>query len=82
MDSFGNVYVTGSIWNDNWDYVTAAYDSEGNQLWFEWYDGPGGGNDEAVAIAVDGQGNFYVTGKSDGGPSCADYATIKYVPVT
>lgn len=82
VDGSGNVYVTGSIWNDNWDYVTVAYDNEGYELWFDTYDGTGKGYDEAAAIAVDGQGNVYVTGKSDGGSSCADFATIKYVPVS
>ncbi|OGO00920.1 MAG: hypothetical protein A2Y59_06565 [Chloroflexi bacterium RBG_13_52_14] len=83
VDGSGNVYVTGSIWGDDWNYVTAAYDSEGTQLWFEWYDGGQGVRyDQAAAIAVDGQGNIYVTGKSDGGSANADYVTIKYVPVT
>ncbi len=83
VDGSGKVYVTGSIWGDDWNYVTVAYDNEGYQLWFDSYDGGQGVRyDEAAAIAVDGQGNVYITGKSDGGTSNADYATIKYVPVS
>lgn len=83
VDGSGNVYVTGSIWNANWDYVTVAYDSKGSQLWFDSYDGNQGVKyDYAAAIAVDSSGNVYVTGKSDGGSSNADFVTIKYVPAS
>jgi hypothetical protein len=78
----GNVYVAGKMWSEGWDFVTVRYDNDGNERWVDWYNGPSGGYDYVAAIAVDGQGNVYVTGKSDGGSSCADFATIKYVPVT
>jgi beta-propeller repeat-containing protein len=42
------------------------------------YDGPVGSDDNANAIAIDGSGNVYVTGKSLGVGGSFDYATIKY----
>src|SRR6266478_5455730 len=50
----------------------------GMALWTNRYDGPGNGEDKAIAVAVNGSGNVIVTGSSYGGASSNDYATIKY----
>jgi uncharacterized delta-60 repeat protein len=80
VDDSGNVYVNGDSWGSATlqDYATVKYDSDGNQLWAKRYDGPGGGEDHAHSLTVDGYGNVYVTGSSDGGSENDDYATIKY----
>src|SRR6266496_3887063 len=65
VDSSGNVYVTGRSWGPGGgfpDYVTVKYDSAGQELWVAHYNGPGNGQDEAHAIAIDSSGNIYVTG--------------------
>ncbi|MBI5025710.1 MAG: S8 family serine peptidase [Nitrospirae bacterium] len=79
VDPSGNVYVTGwscvstqSGCGGDYLYTTVKYDSNGNQLWTANY-----GKDVAYppsAIAVDGLGNVYIAGGSDG------YVTIKYTP--
>lgn len=76
-DSAGNVYVTGRSHNGtNYDIVTVKYDSAGNQLWATTpYDG--GDSDLAVALAVDGSGNVFVTGQSHNGTDF-DYITLQY----
>ncbi len=76
VDGAGNVYVTGQSENalSDFDYATVKYDASGTELWVKRYDG--GGVDFPTAIAVDGSGNVYVTGKS--GSVSFDYATIKY----
>jgi hypothetical protein len=77
VDGFNNVYVTGrSFTGTDFDYATVKYDSDGTQLWAQRYNGPANSDDEAVAIAVDGSGNAYVTGYSGG--IYYDYATVKY----
>jgi Beta-propeller repeat len=68
VDSAGNVYVTGWSTGSNNDvgYTTIKYDNNGNQLWVALYKSSGNGNDFAPALAVDMEGNVYVTGEAAG----------------
>jgi len=79
LDNAGNVYVGGytiSTAND-YDLIVIKYSSSGEQIWEAKYNGPANGADEATAIAVDGDGNVYVTGSSTTDTK-TDFVTIKY----
>ena len=80
VDDSGNVYVTGASYSSSSvDYATVKYNSSGNELWVNRYNGPGNGNDYSVAIVTDINNNIYVTGWSKGNNnSDNDYTTIKY----
>jgi uncharacterized delta-60 repeat protein len=97
MDSVGNVYVTGasvrSLAFDSegnprplYDYATVKYDMSGTLLWAARWRGSEQSSDFANAIAVDEEGNVYVTGGAGdcdydpfGRIVCAyDYGTVKY----
>ena len=82
VDGDGNIYVTGesNSSGSGWDFVTIKYHPNGDTTWVRRYNGPGNANDQAKAIVVDGSGNTYVTGQSEGSGSSDDYATIKYYP--
>jgi hypothetical protein len=86
VDSANGVYVTGfspSLGsNATSDIVTIKYDSNGNQVWVQRYDGPGHGNDAGNAIAVDNSGNVYVAGYETETNGFTSMILIKYSPVT
>lgn len=80
-DSKGNVIVTGSSVTETLaDILTVKYDPAGKELWIARYNGPAGGSDAAVAIALDSKDNVYVTGGSAGKGTNSDFVTIKYSP--
>jgi uncharacterized delta-60 repeat protein len=85
VDDSGYVYVSGysdvdSTSNENDDYLTIRYDRNGNQMWARTIGGPG--SEIALALAVDGSGNTFVTGSSSYGYGGVqyDYCTVKYGP--
>lgn len=81
VDSKGNVYVTGHAKFDKWyrDFVTIKYDSKGDTLWVERYDGER--DKYANSLVLDKDDNVYVTGfRRLEPPNRTDYGivTIKY----
>jgi|GEM_PF-737450 len=82
LDGSGNVYVTGGSVGSGtgFDYATIKYKPNGDTAWVRRYDAPLHLNDYASAIAVDGSGNVYVTGRTgqDSSYFNFDYTTIKY----
>lgn len=84
LDANENILITGiseeatdSIYN----YVTLKYTSGGNQQWAKKYNSGNGNDDQSSSIAVDGNNEILVTGKSDTDPGIQvnyDIVTIKY----
>jgi Beta-propeller repeat len=72
IDSQDNIYITGYIkensagiisgWADVW---VSKYDSNGNQQWLKSFGGVNEVDDSAHGIALDNQGNIYVTGHTE-----------------
>jgi hypothetical protein len=80
VDNSGNVYVTGRSEGDSifLEYTTVKYSSSGDLVWTQRYQGPGAGHNAATDLALDGLGNVYVTGSSQGVSTGYDFATIRY----
>ncbi len=80
VDSFGNVYVTGSSFGfgTGLDYATLKYNSNGVLQWAAIFNGTGNREDIPYAIDVDSSGNVYVTGSSQSNNADRDFVTIKY----
>src|SRR5262245_42611308 len=58
-------------------FATQVHADGGVPLWTNRFDGPGNGDDIARAIAIDRDGNVFVTGSSFASFAQSDYATIK-----
>jgi hypothetical protein len=82
LDAEGNVLVIGPSLGAVYqhDYATIKYRAaDGYQMWHARYDNlPLGGDDIPTAIALDDQGNVYVTGYCANDSFGYDMVTVKY----
>jgi hypothetical protein len=75
----GGLYMTGPAYRSgSHDFATDKYSTGGDLLWERFYDG--GSDDHPTAIALAGNSNVYVTGRSMGTGGYNDYATVGYTP--
>ncbi len=80
-DQNQNVYVTGRSMGAGGtaeNMVTIKYDSGGNIIWQDTYDGPASAYDDAQQMRLGVSGALYVTGYSAGTGTNNDYLTLKY----
>ena len=82
VDQLNQIYVTGYSpgTNSGNDIVTIKYDNNGKMIWLQRYSGPGNGDDEGNAIAVDANGNVYVAGYETTAAGGTEMVLIKYAP--
>lgn len=82
VDEQENIYVTGRSWGGAtyYNWATVKYDSNGNQLWVQLYDGTKHEDDWPAGIALDDSGNTYVVGVVTGRYTNRDCCTVKYSP--
>jgi uncharacterized delta-60 repeat protein len=80
VDASGNVFVTGykTTTNQGKDIITIKYNSSGTQQWIETYNDTLNMDDEGSEMAIDNNGNIYVTGYKTTDIDSTDYYTIKY----
>ena len=81
VDPVGNVYVTGrsELAGQLSDYATVKYSASGQELWNTRFSASSTSLDVPTALAVDANGNVFVTGASfNGFLSSYDYGTVKY----
>jgi len=87
IDNNENVFVLGvETTTSLTDILTIKYNSAGTEQWRQVYDGPINSQDEGYDIAIDNNGNVYITGGTAVGDSnipsgilfILDYITIKY----
>ncbi len=80
-DNAGVIYAAGYTFNQgkDKDFLLVKMNTAGSVLWSRQINGAGNGFDKAQFVALDGTGNIYVCGESDGGSiNHTDILTAKY----
>ena len=80
IDGAGNSYVAATIVRpvSSYDIALLKFDSLGGQRWVRFYNGTGGGIDQAKAVLLNRYDSLYVVGNSYSGPTGTDIVLLKY----
>ncbi|MBE2256610.1 MAG: T9SS type A sorting domain-containing protein [Ignavibacteria bacterium] len=80
IDKYNNVFITGwtDFNNENTNFFTIKYDSNGVNQWICLYDKTFERNERAFNLMIDTNGNAYVIGESWSKESYYDIVTIRY----
>lgn len=82
VDGSDNVIVTGSrsFAADDVDVIVIKYDTDGAELWTDFFGGTG--SDEGVVVKTDASDNIYVGGNYEfsAGSTYFDFLLVKYTP--
>ncbi|NOS85274.1 MAG: T9SS type A sorting domain-containing protein [Ignavibacteria bacterium] len=80
VDNSSNIYITGSTQNSGtgMSYTTLKYNISGIRQWGKSYNHNGVGSNIAASLALDNNGNVFVTGISENTSADYDFATVKY----
>ena len=87
LDAPGNIYIAGRSdanpidTSNNYDVITSKYDSNGNLLWMQRYNGSGNLRDEPTRIILDRNGDVLVAGRAENVHD-DEFFIIKYNPST
>lgn len=82
IDPEGNCYVLGFSWmpDSAKDIVLVKYSAEGNEIWRRMYDNPSHGDDISTGLALDAQGNIWVSGTAHTSANNADFLVTRFTP--
>jgi uncharacterized delta-60 repeat protein len=82
VDDAGNVYVAGigEGYGTRQDITVVKYNPQGQELWSDHYNGPGGADDVPNAVRITADGDILVTGRSWSAETLYDFTVIRYTP--
>jgi len=82
LNPAGGVLIAGThrVQVTSYDFALLNYNPEGEQLWLVGYSGPESYIDLVRDLAVDKEGNIYLTGYGFAPQSSYDYVTVKFDP--
>jgi uncharacterized delta-60 repeat protein len=80
VDEDGNVYIAATSLSryEGYRILTLKYNISGTEEWSAYYTGDENSNNHAVGIAIDADGNAYVTGYSKPESGAVVCVTVKY----
>lgn len=80
LSTAGGVLIAGThrVKVTSYDYALLNYSSDGEQLWLAQYSGPESYIDLVRDMAVDEEGNIYLTGYGFAPKSSFDFVTVKF----
>jgi hypothetical protein len=79
IDSQGDIYIAGfETGIHDADFCLIKYDTDGDTVWTQVYNGTGNSEDKAYAIVIDDLDNIYITGYATSKAGNKDIVIIKY----